>query len=144
MSANITVDVKIGKNVVKSMVDANLGEAIKRFVETKKELDLQTGKLKTIKDEICIKAKELLAGFDEATVTLITNNDSVKVAFGWDVNISDEAMLTELLGDRFDDLVTTKISYTPTSKLKEMSLQDDGLKKCIAVKEKAPTVTITK
>ena len=46
--------------------------------------------------------------------------------------------------DRFDDLVTTKVSYTPTAKLKEMSLQDDGLKKCLTVKEKAPTVTIVK
>ena len=66
------------------------------------------------------------------------------MAFGWDINISDEATLTELLGDRFDDLVTTKVSYTPTSKLKEMSLQDDGLKKCLTVKEKAPAVTIVK
>ena len=60
------------------------------------------------------------------------------------INISDEVTLTELLGDRFDDLVTTKVSYSPTQKLKEMSLQDDGLKKCLTVKEKAPTVTIVK
>ena len=144
MSANITVDIKIGKNIVVSRVDAKLSEAIKRFVETKKELDLQTGKLKSIKDELVIEAQNILKSVDETGVTFITGDDSVKVAFGWDIGVSDEATLAELLGDRFDDLVTTKIVYTPTSKLKEMSLQDDGLKQCLTVKEKAPTVTITK
>ncbi len=144
MSANITVDIKIGKNVVDSRVDAKLSEAIKRYVETKKELDLQTGKLKSIKDELVIEAQNVLKSVDETGVTFITGDDSVKVAFGWDISVSDEATLTELLGDRFDDLVTTKVSYTPTAKLKEMSLQDDGLKKCLTVKEKAPTVTIGK
>ena len=142
MSANI--EIKIGKKVVDTKKDKALLESIKSFIETKKELDLQTGKLKTIKDEICSKAKEILKDVDETGVTLIAGDDSVKVAFGWDINISDEATLTELLGDRFDDLVTTKVSYTPTAKLKEMSLQDDGLKKCLTVKEKAPTVTIVK
>ncbi len=139
-----TVDIKIGKSIAKNIEDKSLLEAIKSFVETKKELDLQTGKLKTIKDELCLKAKEILKDVDETGVTLIAGDNSVKVAFGWDINISDEATLTELLGDRFDDLVITKVSYTPTSKLKEMSLQDDGLKKCLTVKEKAPTVTIAK
>lgn len=144
MSTNMTVDIKIGKNVIDSRVDAKLSEAIKRYVETKKELDLQTGKLKSIKDELVIEAQNVLKSVDETGVTFITGDDSVKVAFGWDISVSDEATLTELLGDRFDDLVTTKVSYTPTAKLKEMSLQDDGLKKCISVKEKAPTVTIGK
>ena len=144
MSANITVDIKIGKKVVESRVDGKLSEAIKRYVETKKELDLQTGKLKSIKDELVIEAQNVLKSVDETGVTFITGDDSVKVAFGWDISVSDEATLTELLGDRFDDLVTTKVSYTPTAKLKEMSLQDDGLKKCLTVKEKAPTVTIGK
>ena len=144
MSANMTVDIKIGKNVIDSRVDAKLSEAIKRYVETKKELDLQTGKLKSIKDELVIEAQNVLKSVDETGVTFITGDDSVKVAFGWDISVSDEATLTELLGDRFDDLVTTKVSYTPTAKLKEMSLQDDGLKQCLNVKEKAPTVTIGK
>lgn len=144
MSANMTVDIKIGKNVIDSRVDAKLSEAIKRYVETKKELDLQTGKLKSIKDELVIEAQNVLKSVDETGVTFITGDDSVKVAFGWDISVSDEATLAELLGDRFDDLVTTKVSYTPTAKLKEMSLQDDGLKKCLTVKEKAPTVTIGK
>lgn len=144
MSTNITVDIKIGKNVIDSRVDAKLSEAIKRYVETKKELDLQTGKLKSIKDELVIEAQNVLKSVDETGVTFITGDDSVKVAFGWDISVSDEATLAELLGDRFDDLVTTKVSYTPTAKLKEMSLQDDGLKKCLTVKEKAPTVTIGK
>ena len=142
MSANI--EIKIGKKVVDTKKDKALLESIKSFIETKKELDLQTGKLKTIKDEICSKAKVFLKDADETTVTLIAGENSVKVAFGWDINISDEATLTELLGDRFDDLVTTKVSYAPTAKLKEMSLIDDGLKQCLTVKEKAPTVTIAK
>ena len=55
MSANI--EIKIGKKVVDTKKDKALLESIKSFIETKKELDLQTGKLKTIKDEICSKAK---------------------------------------------------------------------------------------
>lgn len=144
MSANITVDIKIGKKVVESKIDAKLEEAIRNFIEIKKEIDLNNELLKAIKEDIVKEAKEVLKSVDETGVTLIAGDNSVKVAFGWDINISDEATLTELLGDRFDDLVTTKVSYTPTAKLKEMSLQDDGLKKCLTVKEKAPTVTIVK
>lgn len=139
-----TIDIKIGKNVVGNRKDKGLQEAISSFVELKKEIDLQNEKLKFVKEVIVAKAKEILEGVDETGVTLIAGDNSVKVAFGWDINISDEATLTELLGDRFDDLVTTKVSYTPTAKLKEMILQDDGLKKCLTVKEKAPTVTIGK
>lgn len=139
-----TIDIKIGKNVVGNRKDKGLQEAISSFVELKKEIDLQNENLKAVKEVIVAKAKEILKDVDETGVTLIAGDESVKVAFGWDINISDEATLTELLGDRFDDLVTTKVSYTPTAKLKEMSLQDDGLKKCLTVKEKAPTVTIVK
>ena len=139
-----TIDIKIGKNVVGNRKDKGLQEAISSFVELKKEIDLQNENLKAVKEVIVAKAKEILKDVDETGVTLIAGDESVKVAFGWDINISDEATLTELLGDRFDDLVTTKVSYTPTAKLKEMSLQDDGLKKCLTVKEKAPTVTIAK
>lgn len=139
-----TIDIKIGKNVVGNRKDKGLQEAISSFVELKKEIDLQNENLKAVKEVIVAKAKEILKDVDETGVTLIAGDESVKVAFGWDINISDEATLTELLGDRFDDLVTTKVSYTPTAKLKEMSLQDDGLKKCLTVKEKAPTVTIGK
>ena len=39
MSANITVDIKIGKKVVESKIDAKLEEAIRNFVEIKKEID---------------------------------------------------------------------------------------------------------
>ncbi|MCT7613504.1 hypothetical protein N5U20_09825 [Aliarcobacter butzleri] len=144
MSANITVDIKIGKKVVESKIDAKLEEAIRNFVEIKKEIDLNNELLKAIKEDIVKEAKEVLKSVDETGVTFVAGNNSLKVAFGWDINISDEATLTELLGDRFDDLVTTKVSYSPTQKLKEMSLQDDGLKKCLTVKEKAPTVTIAK
>ena len=138
------IDIKIGKNVVGNRKDKGLREAISSFVELKKEIDLQNENLKAVKEVLVAKAKEILKDVDETGVTLIDGDNSVKVAFGWDINISDEATLTELLGDRFDDLVTTKVSYTPTAKLKEMSLQDDGLKKCLTVKEKAPTVTIVK
>ena len=144
MSANTTVDIKIGKKVVESKIDAKLEEAIRNFVEIKKEIDLNNELLKAIKEDIVKEAKEVLKSVDETGVTFITGDDSVKVAFGWDISVSDEATLAELLGDRFDDLVTTKVSYTPTAKLKEMSLQDDGLKQCLNVKEKAPTVTIGK
>lgn len=138
------IDIKIGKNVVGNRKDKGLQEAISSFVQLKKEIDLQNENLKAVREVLVAKAKEILKDVDETGVTLIAGDDSVKVAFGWDINISDEATLTELLGDRFDDLVTTKVSYTPTAKLKEMSLQDDGLKKCLTVKEKAPTVTIVK
>jgi len=144
MSANIMVHIKIGKKVVESKIDAKLEEAIRNFVEIKKEIDLNNELLKAIKEDIVKEAKEVLKSVDETGVTLIAGDNSVKVAFGWDINISDEATLTELLGDRFDDLVTTKVSYTPTAKLKEMSLQDDGLKKCLTIKEKAAAITVVK
>lgn len=90
------------------------------------------------------KAKDILKDKDKASLTFLNEDKAVKVSFSWDININDEATLTELLGDRFDDLVTTKIAYTPTAKLKEMSLQDDGIKQCLSIKEKQPQVSIVK
>lgn len=139
-----TIDVKIGKKVIDTKKDKALSEALVSFVELKSEIALLDEKLKASKDVILAKSKEILKNMDETTVTLITGEVNVKVSFGWDVNISDETTLTELLGDRFDDLVTTKVSYAPTSKLKEMSLDDDAIKMCLTIKEKAPTVAIAK
>ena len=141
---DIKIGIKIGKKIIDTKKDKALNEALVSFTEVKREIDLLNEKLKASKEVISAKSKDILKNMDETTVTLITGDINVKVSFGWDINISDEATLTELLGDRFDDLVTTKVSYTPTAKLKEMSLVDDGLKKCLTIKEKAPTVAISK
>ena len=144
MSAKMTVDVKIGKKIVDSRVDTELAKNIKSFVDVKKELDSLNEVLKGLKSSIEEKARYFLEDYKESSVVLIAADSSLKVVFGWDVSVSNEALLVELLGDRFDDLVTTKVSYAPTQKLKEMALEDDGLKECLSVKEKAAAFSVVK
>lgn len=144
MSANIALDIKLKGKVVESRIDTKLCETIKKFVDLKKVIEAQEKELKALKDEIVHEAKEFLKDKEEATVTFDVLDDSVKVAFAWDMSIVNEAQLMEILGARFDDLVKTKISYSPTENLKEMINADDGLKECIKIKEKAPAVTINR
>ena len=144
MSANVVLDIKLKGKVVESRTDKKLCETIKRFVDLKKLIEAQEKELKLLKDDIVLEAKEFLKDKEEATVTFDVLDDSVKVAFAWDMSIVNEAQLMEILGNRFDDLVETKISYSPTKNLKEMISSDDGLKECIKIKEKAPQVSINK
>jgi len=137
------VNFKIG-SLEKQVNDKKLKTAISSFIKAKKEWDLQNIALKTIKDEIIVKAKELLEDEKETTITFSCNENSVKVVFAWDINITNQNLLFEVLGTRFDDLVNTKISYIPTAKLKEMSLGDEALAECLSLKEKAPAVSVIK
>jgi len=137
------VDFKIG-SLYGQLNDKKLKTAISNFIEAKKEWDLQNIALKTIKDEIIVKAKELLEDEKETTITFFSDKNSVKVVFAWDINITNQNLLFEVLGTRFDDLVNTKISYIPTAKLKQMSLGDEALAECLSLKEKAPAVSVIK
>jgi len=137
------VDFKIG-SLSAQVNDKKLKTAISSFIKAKKELDLQNIALKSIKDEIVAKAKELLEDEKETTITFSCNEDSVKVVFAWDINIVNQNLLFETLGTRFDDLVNTKISYIPTAKLKQMSLEDENLAKCLSQKEKVPALSVIK
>jgi len=141
LSGNNAVAFKIsGANGV--VDDKELKASIFEYITLKDEISFINERLKQARDIISVKAKEILEDCDETTITLLADNESLKVVFAWDINISDEAKLNELLGSRFDDLVNTKISYTPTAKLKDMSLSDDGLKECLSIKQKAPIFTI--
>ena len=75
---------------------------------------------------------------------LCVDDDKVKIGFAYDIKVKDVDALKEILGDRFDDLVSVKTDYKPDTKLKEMTLDDDGLKVCMSVKEKAPSVAVVK
>jgi|GEM_PF-1174217 len=143
LSGNSVVAFKIsGANGV--VDDKELKSAIFEYITLKDESTLINERLKATREIIATKAKEILDDCDETTITLIADNESLKVVFAWDINITDQNLLFETLGTRFDDLVNTKISYIPSAKLKQMSLEDEALAKCLSQKEKAPAVSVIK
>lgn len=135
------IKAKIGKNT-KHIRSGKLNKSIRDFVECKKELDLTNEVLKRHKEALIEYAKEMLEDIESSSITFDSESGSVKVVFGSDVIITDEVVLRELLGERFEDLVKIKTELKPEAKLKEMALEDDGLKMCLAVKEKTPSVSV--
>ena len=114
------------------------------FVETKAKIDALNEVLKGYKSGLVEKAREIIGDSEAQTLTFVAGDDAVKVSFGYDIKIDDEAALVELLGERFDDLVKTVVSYKPETKLKEMALEDDGIKSCLKIKEKTPSIAVVK
>lgn len=137
------VQIKVNRSITEEK-DAILEMAIRGFVDIKTKVDALNEKLKEYKDIIVAKAKKHLVESDVVTCTLGVDDEAVKVTFGWDITVSDEQKLKVLLGNRFDDLVNTTISFKPVAKLKEMALKDDGLKECLSIKEKAPSLAVVK
>ena len=135
--------VKIGKNETE-LASKAVQAAVLNFVETKGEIDLLNEKLKGYKATMIDQARDILGDGDTQTLTFCVDDDKVKIGFAFDIKIKDEAALREILGERFDDLVSVKTDYKPDTKLKEMALDDDGLRECMSVKEKAPSVTAVK
>ena len=143
----MSINVKIGKNVVKSFntgEEPSLEESITDFFEIKDEIDKLNEELKELKAYFADVGAHFLEDSENSTVTLQRQDGAIKIVFGWDVSVSDEATLNVLLGDRFDDLVSVKTTYSPSAKLKEMALNDDGLKQCLSLKPKAPTISVVK
>ena len=137
------VQIKVNKSV-KNENDVMLEEAIKGFLGVKMEMDTLGDKLNAYKEIIATKAKEELKESDNATCTFGVDAGNVKVSFGWDIKVADEPKLRIILGERFDDLVKSSTTFTPVSKLKEMALDDDGLKSCLSIKEKSPSLAVVK
>lgn len=137
------VQIKINKSV-KNENDVILEEAIKGFLGVKMEIDTLGDKLSAYKEIIATKAKAELADSDNATCTFGVDGGNVKVSFGWDIKVADESKLRIILGERFDDLVNSSTTFTPVSRLKEMALSDDGLKSCLSIKEKSPSLAVVK
>jgi len=124
--------------------DRVVESAVALFVDTKSQIDALNKILKEQKDVLTTKAREILGDDEASTVTLSVDDDSVKITFGWDVKVEDEGALQEILGDRFQDLVTTNVVFKPDNKLRAMALEDDGLRECLVIKEKSPAVAVVK
>jgi len=124
--------------------DRVVESAVALFVDTKSQIDALNKILKEQKDVLTTKAREILGDDEASTVTLSVDDDSVKITFGWDVKVEDEGTLQEILGDRFQDLVTTNVVFKPDNKLRVMAVDDDGLRECLVIKEKAPSVAVVK
>lgn len=133
--------VKIGKSE-NEISDKKLTRAVEDFCEIKMQIDALNEKLKEHKDVIVCFARDALCENEATTISFIGEENGVKVSFGWDVKVSDEEMLRNLLADKFDLLVKTECIYKPEKKLKELALNDDGLKECLEIKEKAPAVSM--
>lgn len=135
------MQVKINKKEF-SLSDKELSRAVEDFCELKSQIDALNESLKIHKDVIVSKARELLNDDDATTINFIDDKDGVKVAFGWNIEVSDVGALMTLLGPNFNLLVRTDTTYKPEKKLKELALNDDGLKQCLDIKEKSPSVSV--
>jgi len=135
--------VKRGKEE-QQLKDNTVEAAVRMFIETKSKIDALNEALKLHKETITQAARTLLDGDEAQTLTFGVDDEKVKVSFGYDIKVTDSEALAQLLGERFDDLVKVSTTYKPETKLKEMALEDDGLKACLSVKEKAPAVSVVK
>ena len=127
-----------------SLKNREVESAVVQFVELKSQIDELSLTLKIHKDTIVSYALECVKDEETSTITFGVDDDFVKVGFGFDVSVADDAKLMTLLGERFNDLVKTQIVYKPEARLKSMALDDDGLKECLNIKEKTPTVAVVK
>lgn len=118
--------------------------ALLNFIKTKEEIDALNAKMKEYKEVLANSAKEILADEEASTVTLQLQDRAVKVAFGWDAKIENETLLKKILGERFEDLVSETTTQKPEKKLVDMATEDDALRECFLIKEKAPAVTVAK
>lgn len=134
--------VKKGKNE-QAIKNTKLQLAIEEFVEIKKQIDTLNDELKEHKDLIIAEAKANIGEENIVTVSFILDDESgVKITFNSDIKIIDVNALSMLLGNKFDVLVKAETTYKPERKLKELALNDDGLKECLEVREKAPSITL--
>ncbi len=124
--------------------DRVVESAVGLFVETKTKIDELNKVLKEQKDVLVAKARDILGEDEASTLTFSVDDDSVKISFGWDVKVENEGVLQEILGERFQDLVTTNVVFKPDGKLRAMALEDDALRECLIIKEKSPAVSIVK
>lgn len=134
--------VKIGKNETK-IHDKSLESAVDEFAYLKRKIDSLNDELKAYKDIIANKANELLENSDALSIGFESiSGNKLKVNLGWDVKVKDPNTLALLLGDKFSLLVKEEKIYKPEKRLKELALEDDGLKECLEIKEKAPSISL--
>lgn len=134
--------VKIGKNETK-IHDKRLETAVDEFAYLKRKIDSLNDELKAYKDIIANKANELLGDSDALSIGFESiSGNRLKVTLGWDVKVKDPDTLALLLGDKFSLLVKEEKIYKPEKRLKELALDDDGLKECLEIKEKAPSISL--
>lgn len=134
--------VKIGKNETK-IHDKSLESAVDEFAYLKRKIDSLNDELKAYKDIIANKASVLLENSDALSIGFESiSRNKLKVSLGWDVKIKDPNTLALLLGDKFSLLVKEERVYKPEKRLKELALDDDGLKECLEIKEKAPSISL--
>jgi hypothetical protein len=132
---------KIGKNE-ETQRNKEVESAVTRYVDTKAEIDKLNEQLKVDKEIIATFGKNELEESEASTITLSCGDSTIKLTFGFDVRVSNVETLEKILGERFQDLVTVKTECKPDTKLKQMALNDDGLKECLVIKEKAPTFKV--
>ncbi|QMS61887.1 hypothetical protein GZ988_005150 [Campylobacter fetus] len=134
--------VKIGKNETK-IHDKSLENAVDEFAYLKRRVDSLNDELKAYKDIIVNKANELLENSDALSIGFESiSGNRLKVSLGWDVKVKDADTLALLLGDKFSLLIKEEKIYKPEKRLKELALNDDGLKECLEIKEKAASISL--
>lgn len=137
------VNVKIAKQTDK-IKSVKVEKAIEELAKLKQVSDDANDQMKAHKETIIEEARKQLDGTDIQTISFGVSETEVKVSFSYDIKIQDEDNLLALLGDRYYDLTTEKKVISPTTKLKEMALEDDGLSDYMSIKEKAPAVSVKK
>lgn len=135
------LEIKIGRNTT-TQNNKEVEGFLTEFVNLKKEEKLLKEKTKAKQVALAEFGKLELKDSDNSSVTLLVGDDAVNIKFDWDIKIADESKLKILLEDRYQDLVNIKTEISPVAKLKQMALNDDGIRECMSVKEKAPAFKV--
>lgn len=126
-----------------SLKDSTLADVIRLANNLTNEMKALEPSLKEYKTHIAKVAKDYIDA--SGTVTFIVDGIQCKITFGYECVIPEENVeeVKRILGDRFEDLVRTKIKHEGTMKLIDMAADGDrgqAIAKCLVIKEKTPSI----
>jgi len=148
MSAEGILTIRSGRAEGRPTANRDVALAIEEAVNLQKRLETIKTQLEARKD--VVRAFALKLDVDGKSVHITTEDGAhAEVTFTDDVKVADTKALKNLLGDRFDDLVSTTTTYKPRSALVELAVNADAhdpdvdpaaLRALLTVKAGTPTV----
>jgi len=134
--------VRIGRQIFTG--SAVLADLVVKGFDLKKQMEQIKKQLAEVNDKVVREvSSEWLDG--TGTVSLSAGDAMCTVSVRDSVEIGDAKLLQRILGDRFVDLVRTRVTFRPERKLIQMALNADEemtpqIRKCLCVKEAKTSV----
>ncbi len=138
------VEVIRGGRTEGTIDDKELSHAISRGSFLDHMIKRDQAELHELKRMIVNRARLFLA--DRGTISFYYGDAGAKVTIEYDAVIDEKGAdeLGRILEGRWGDLVHVKTRYKPSRRLLEIAASDEGIRRLITIKEKAPYVTFVR